>query len=77
MRTDAWISSDENTLNAIVGVTQDGLVVYDIDKMIVCLQAEGMTSAQAVAYIQSVSDTECGPVFIHTIAGMFDPSEDE
>ena len=59
--------------DAIVGVTDDGRVVYDYEKMVQCLSEELQISPiEAIDYIEfntirALAYQEDGPIIIHTL----------
>ena len=50
---DAIIFCGPDYDDAVIGVTEDGRVVYDFDKMVECLQRDdGMTEEEAIEFIE-------------------------
>lgn len=62
-----WDGLDE----AVIGISSDGRVVYDVDKVIVELQKQGMSEEEAIEWydfnIASLYYGEYTPIHIYTL----------
>lgn len=70
---EAVIFDDPNYDDAIVGVTDEGRVVYDYDKMVHCLRIDdGMSEEEAIDFIEfntirALAYVENGPIIMNRL----------
>lgn len=70
---DAKIIDDDRLLDAVIGLSQDGRVVYSYDKMLDCLIKDGMPEDSVADFISYdierflIYAGEKAPIIVHTL----------